>query len=158
MIKNNDVVTINYSVSTVDGIELDASDENEPLVALLGAGFLIQGLEEALIGKTVGDSFVVTVEEDKAYGPRHESLVQPVPHSMFEGLEVEPGMSFRATTDDGEQSVIVIDVDDEQVVVDGNHPLSGMALTFNVTILAARSATEEELSSGNVADTNPIHH
>ena len=68
---------------------------------------------------------------------------------MFEGMEIEPGMTFRATTDEGEQSVMILDVDDETVVVDGNHPLSGLTLTFDVEVLEVRAATEEEIAHGH---------
>jgi len=148
MIKLNDVISLHYSVYTHDGVQLDSSREGEPLLVLLGSRFLIDGLEEALIGKSSGDCFTVTVEADKAYGPRHDNLVQSVPKSMFEGIDVEVGMSFRATTDDGEQSVIVIEVEDDTVVVDGNHPLSGMDLTFDVEVLSVREPTAQELEQG----------
>ena len=138
MIQDNDLVVIDYSVSTVDGTLLDSSPEDEPLQALLGSGFLIQGLEEALIGRESGEHFSVTIEAEKAYGERHESLIQSVPKSLFDGMEVEPGMSFRANTDEGEQSVIVIEVNEDNVVVDGNHPLSGMDLVFDVTIVSVK--------------------
>ncbi|MFC3094739.1 peptidylprolyl isomerase [Alteromonas sediminis] len=149
MIKANDVISLHYSVYTHDGVQLDSSRESEPLLVLLGSRFLIEGLEEALIGKSEGDTFTVKVEAEKAYGLRHENLVQSVPKTMFEGIDVEVGMSFRATTDDGEQSVIVIEVEDDQVVVDGNHPLSGMDLTFDVEILSVRAPTAEELEHGH---------
>jgi FKBP-type peptidyl-prolyl cis-trans isomerase SlyD len=68
---------------------------------------------------------------------------------MFEGMEVEPGTTFRATTDDGEQSVMVVDVSDEEVVVDGNHPLSGLTLNFDVEVLDVRDGTEEEIAHGH---------
>lgn len=148
MIKPNDVVTLHYAVSTHDGTLLDSSRDGEPMQVLLGSKFLIEGLEEAIIGRSAGDTFEVTVSAAKAYGARVDELVQSVPKSMFEGIDVESGMSFRATTDQGEQSVIVIEVDDENVVVDGNHPLSGMDLTFDVEIFTARDATEDEIARG----------
>ena len=111
--------------------------------------FLIQGLEDELEGKTVGDKFVIDIAPNLAYGERHEELVQAVPKSMFEDMEVEPGMTFRATTDDGEQSVMIIDVTDDDVIVDGNHPLSGLTLNFDVEVLEVREATEEEIAHGH---------
>jgi len=64
-------------------------------------------------------------------------------------MDVNPGMTFRATTDDGEQSVMIIDVTDDEVVVDGNHPLSGLTLNFDVEVLAVRPATSEEIAHGH---------
>jgi FKBP-type peptidyl-prolyl cis-trans isomerase SlyD len=73
-----------------------------------------------------------------------------VPRNLFEGMEVEVGMRFRAAGPDGrEQSVIVLDVTEDEVVVDGNHPLSGIDLTFSVEILLVRDATEDELAHGH---------
>jgi FKBP-type peptidyl-prolyl cis-trans isomerase SlyD len=69
---------------------------------------------------------------------------------MFEGMDVEVGMSFRATTDQGEQSVMIIDKDDEIVTIDGNHPLCGMTLLFDVNIVDVRQATADEIAHGHV--------
>jgi len=150
MIKDNSVVTMHYTVSTGDSVEIDSSRDGNPLVFLYGRGFLVAGLEEALLGKQVGDTFDITVAPEKAYGERYDNLVQAVPKSMFEGMDVEVGLSFRATTDEGEQSVMIIDVTDEEVIVDGNHPLAGVELTFDVEILGLRDATEEEIAHGHV--------
>ncbi len=76
--------------------------------------------------------------------------MQAVSLDLFDGMDVQPGMSFRATTDDGEQSVVVLDVTDDEVIVDGNHPLAGMDLTFDVEIVEVREATADELSHGHV--------
>ena len=149
-ITSDSVVTLHYTVSTEDGTTLDSSEGKEPLVVLLGQRFLIEGLEDALIGKDKDDSFNVSIEPDKAYGERVDELVQTVPRSMFEGTEVEVGMSFRATTPQGEQSVIIIETNDEEVVVDGNHPLAGIPLTFDVNVVDIREATEQEREHGHV--------
>lgn len=148
MIKLNDVVTLHYSVYTQDGVNLDTSRDGEPLLTMIGSRLLIEGLEKALLGKSKGDTFEVCLNPEEAYGARHDHLVQTVPLSMFEGINVEPGMSFRATTEDGEQSVIVIEVDDDAAVVDGNHPLAGVPLSFDVEILDVREPTESELENG----------
>lgn len=156
-IKPNSVVTLHYTVSTDDGTELDSSFGQDPLVFLQGSGFLIPGLDEALIGKTTGEKFSLDVEADKAYGERFDQLVQDVPKDMFEGMDVEVGMSFRATTDQGEQSVIIIDINDEAVIVDGNHPLAGMDLSFDVEIIEVRDATADEIEHGHVHSTQSNH-
>lgn len=148
-IANNNVVTIHFTVSSADGTQIDSSRNGDPMVFLQGSHFLIQGLEDELNGKTVGDKFVIDIAPNLAYGERHEELVQAVPKSMFEDMDVTPGMTFRATTDDGEQSVMIIDVDDENVIVDGNHPLSGMTLNFDVEVLDVREATAEEIAHGH---------
>ena len=150
MIKQNSVASIHYSVSTTEGVEIDSSRSGEPLEYIQGLGFLVPGLEQALNGKPAGEQFSVTVEATEAYGARNDNLIQAVPKEMFAGMELAVGMSFRATTDEGEQSVIVIDVSDDEVIVDGNHPLAGVDLVFVVEVLAVRDATELELSDGRV--------
>jgi FKBP-type peptidyl-prolyl cis-trans isomerase SlyD len=149
-IEDNKVVTLHYTVKTADGDVIDSSDGNEPLAFIQGSKFMIAGVEDALYDKTKGDQFEINVEPDKAYGERQDQLVQQVPANMFEGMDVEVGMSFRATTDHGEQSVIIIDKDDTHVTVDGNHPLAGMTLAFDISVEDVRDATEDEIAHGHV--------
>ncbi|MGB3725567.1 MAG: peptidylprolyl isomerase [Glaciecola sp.] len=157
-IADNHVVTIHYSVKTTDGDVIDSSENAEPLAFIQGSKFMIEGVEEALYGRESGQQFDLTVGPEKAYGERQDQLVQEVPVNMFEGMDVEVGMSFRATTDHGEQSVIIIDKDDTNVTVDGNHPLSGMTLVFDVTIEDVREATAEELEHGHVHGAGGCGH
>lgn len=149
-IARNKVVAMHYTVSDTNGNELDSSAGGEPLVLLYGHGSLIPGLENALEGKSTGDKFNATIAAADAYGERYDELVQTVPKSMFDSMEVSVGMRFRASGQDGQQrSVIVLEVTDEEVVVDGNHPLSGLDLTFDVEIVAVRDASEDELAHGH---------
>jgi FKBP-type peptidyl-prolyl cis-trans isomerase SlyD len=154
----NSVVTLHYTVSTADGVELDSSNGKEPLTVIHGSQFLIAGLEEALEGRAAGDKFEVSVAPEKAYGERVDGLVQQVPKNMFEGVDVEVGMQFRATTGQGEQSVIVIDTDEDTVTVDGNHPLAGQELHFAVEVMGVRAATEEEIAHGHVHSESGCGH
>lgn len=157
-IADNHVVTIHYSVKTTDGDIIDSSENAEPLAFIQGSNFMIVGVEEALYDRKAGDKFELEVPPEKAYGERQEQLIQEVPVSMFEGMDVDVGMSFRATTDQGEQSVMIVDKDDEHVTVDGNHPLSGMTLVFDVTIEDVRDATADELSHGHVHGAGGCGH
>lgn len=150
-ISQDKVVAMHYTVTDPKGNELDSSVGGEPLVFLFGHGSLIPGLEQALAGKTTGDKFKADIAAAEAYGERHDALTQAVPKTMFEGMDVAVGMRFRAAGPDGrEQSVIVLEVTEDEVVVDGNHPLSGIDLSFDVEVLLVRDATEEELSHGHV--------
>lgn len=150
-ISQDKVVAMHYTVTDHQGNELDSSAGGEPLVFLFGHGSLIPGLERALAGKTAGDKFTAQIAAADAYGERHDALTQAVPKTMFDGMDVAVGMRFRAAGPDGrEQSVIVLEVTDDEVVVDGNHPLSGIDLKFDVEVLLVRDATTEELDHGHV--------
>jgi FKBP-type peptidyl-prolyl cis-trans isomerase SlyD len=147
----NTVASIQYTVMDEQGQIIDTSDGGEPLVFLVGAQNVIQGLEEALMGKGVGDQIKTTVEPAKAYGEYNPEGVQEVPMEAFEGVEtIEPGMAFTAETEQGPMNLIVTAVEDNKVTVDGNHPLAGKALTFDVTVEAVRDATDEEIAHGQV--------
>jgi FKBP-type peptidyl-prolyl cis-trans isomerase SlyD len=150
-ITNNSVVVMHYAVSDSEGSLIDSSYDDKPMTIIQGSGYLIEGLEDALIGHQVGDQFKVDVSADKAYGERHDDYVQTVPKELLQGVEdLTLGTQLRASTDDGEQTVIVIDVADDEVTVDGNHPLAGIDLSFEVDILEIREATEEELEHGHI--------
>jgi FKBP-type peptidyl-prolyl cis-trans isomerase SlyD len=157
-ISTNTVVTLHFTVRSADGTQIDSSKEGAPMEHLQGSHYLIEGFEEALEGKEAGDSFVIDIAPEKAYGQRHDELVQVVPLDMFQGMEVNAGMTFRATTDEGEQSVMILDVNEEEVIVDGNHPLSGLTLNFDVEILNVRAATDEEISHGHPHSTGGCGH
>ncbi len=151
-IANGKVVTIHYTLTDEDGATIDSSQGGEPLVYLHGASNIIPGLENALSGKNTGDALDVTIEPENAYGPHVPEMVQEVPRSAFEGVDsIEPGMSFQAAAEDGRsQRVVVTAVSDDTVTVDGNHPLAGKQLTFDVTVVDIRDASEEEVAHGHV--------
>ncbi|MBA6264195.1 MAG: peptidylprolyl isomerase [Colwellia sp.] len=150
-ISENKVVVLHYAVSDSEDTLIDSSYDHSPLSIIHGTGYLIPGLEDALTDHVVDDKFEVSVSAENAYGDRHDEFVQTVPKSMFESVEdLAVGSQLRATTDDGEQTVIVIDVTDDEITVDGNHPLAGIDLKFDVEILEVRDATEDELKHGHV--------
>ena len=155
----NKVVVMHYAVSDSEDTLIDSSYDHKPLAIIQGTGYMIPGLEDALDGHQTGDKFEVSVPADKAYGERHDGFVQTVPKAMFEGIEdLQVGTQLRATTDEGEQTVIVIDVQDDEITVDGNHPLAGIDLKFDVEILEVRDATEEELAHGHVHEEGGCNH
>jgi len=150
-ITDNKVVVLHYAVSDSEDTLIDSSYDHSPLAVIQGSHYLIPGLEAALVGHEAGDKFEVEVAADNAYGQREDGFVQTVAKDMFAGIEdLEVGSQLRATTDDGEQTVIVIDVNDDEITVDGNHPLAGIDLKFDVEVLEVRDATEEELAHGHV--------
>lgn len=145
------VVSLAYQVRTEDGVLVDESPVSAPLDYLHGHGSLISGLENALDGHEVGDKFDVAVGANDAYGQYDENLVQRVPKDVFMGVdELQVGMRFLAETDQGPVPVEITEVEDDHVVVDGNHMLAGQNLKFNVEVVAIREATAEELEHGHV--------
>ena len=151
-IQNNSAVSFHYTLTDDDGIRIDSSEGQEPLGYLHGAGNIIPGLEKALEGKTIGDSLTVAVTAAEGYGEVQKELIQEVPKEAFQGIDtIEEGMQFEAQTGQGGTvPVTVIDVTDDLVTVDGNHPLAGKNLNFDVSIEDVREATEEELANGHV--------
>jgi FKBP-type peptidyl-prolyl cis-trans isomerase SlyD len=157
-IAQNTVVTMHYAVKDSEDNLIDSSYDGEPIVFLQGSKYLIEGLENALNEHEKGDTFEVSVDSDNAYGPRHDGLVQKVGKEMFQDFEVEIGMQLRAGTDNGDQTVIVVDKDDDSVTVDGNHPLAGIDLKFDVEIIEVRTATADEISHGHVHGAGGCGH
>ena len=151
-IQNNSAVSFHYTLTDDDGIRIDSSEGQEPLGYLHGAGNIIPGLEKALEGKTIGDSLTVAVTAAEGYGEVQKELIQEVPKEAFQGIDtIEVGMQFEAQTGQGGTvPVTVIDVTDDLVTVDGNHPLAGKNLNFDVSIEDVREATEEEIANGHV--------
>ena len=149
-IAENCVVTIHFKLTDDDGQELDSSAGKEPLEYLHGANSIIPGLEDALAGRDEGEQVQVTLQPYEAYGPVRPELIDTVPHSAFEGLEVQPGMQFQAEGPKGEsRRILVTEVSDEGVTVDANHPLAGQVLHFDLSVEAVREATDEEIDHGH---------
>lgn len=150
-IQANSVVSIDYTVTDNDGAVIDSSEGRAPLVYLHGFQNIIPGLEKALEGKATGDDFAVEVKSDEAYGPYQAEMVQEVPLSAFQGVDkVEEGMQFTAQSPQGPVHVVVKEVNDENVTIDGNHPLAGKDLNFKGSVVEVREATAEELEHGHV--------
>ena len=147
-IGKDSVVSINYTLKDDSGEVLDTSDGREPLDYIHGSGQIIPGLENALEGKSKGEELAVVIEPENGYGTRDESLVHEVPKSEFEVPdEIEVGMQFRVGDEGGTLIMVVAGVGDEVVTLDGNHPLAGVTLSFDVSIADVREATEEEIKA-----------
>lgn len=159
-IADNAVVAIDYTLRNDEGEVLDSSEGAQPLVYLHGAANIIPGLEQALAGKQAGDEFKVSIEPEDAYGEYSLELVATLNRSMFEGVdELQVGMQFHASAPDGGMQVVTIrDLDGDQVTVDGNHPLAGQHLNFEVKVASVRAATDEEVAHGHVHGEGGHHH
>ncbi len=144
-------VAIHYTLTNNASEQLDSSIGSDPLIYLHGHGNIIPGLENALTGKVVNDKFSVTIPPADAYGERKDEMVQIVPQSMFDDAgKIELGMQFKADTNQGVNVVTVTKIEGDQITIDGNHPLSGESLTFDVEVLEVRPATEDELNHQHI--------
>jgi FKBP-type peptidyl-prolyl cis-trans isomerase SlyD len=158
LIAKDAVASIHYTLKNDEGEILDTSDGREPLPYVHGKGNLIRGLEAELEGKGAGAKLKVRIEPEDAYGVRDESLVQSVKRSQLPQGDLEVGMQFRAEGRRGALLVTVIEVDGDDVTLDANHPLAGVALNFSVEVMDVRAATPEELSHGHVHGPGGHHH
>lgn len=153
------VISIDYTLTDTQGTELDSSKGRAPFAYIHGIGNLIPGLEAALEGKLAGDKVNAVIPPEKGYGARDEGLVQELSRSQFDAGEgIEVGMQFHAMGESGPRVVTVVGVDSDNVTIDGNHPLAGVTLHFDVTVKEVRDATSEELDHGHVHGPDDHHH
>ncbi len=153
------VVSIHYTLTSDSGETIDSSSGSEPLAYLHGRGNLIPGLENALVGKQTGDKVQVKVAPAEGYGEYDKGLLQNVPRRSFKGVgNVQVGMQFQVQSPQGPRTVTVTRVAGDMVTVDGNHPLAGQNLNFDVEITEVRVASEEELEHGHVHGPGGHHH
>lgn len=157
-ISNEKVAAIHYTLRNNAGEVLDSSEGKDPLYYLHGFGNLIPGMEEGLEGKVVGDKFQINVSPEKGYGVRNEEAVQEVPREAFGDAEIQVGMQFRAGNDQGQYIVTIVEVGTETVKVDGNHPLAGVELQFDVEVMEVRDASAEEVAHGHVHGPHGHNH
>ena len=157
-VADNTAVSIHYTLTNDEGEVLDSSIGDEALVFLQGSGNIISGLEKAMVGKVAGDKFNVRIAAEEAYGELMDDMIQVISRDMFEGVDdIEVGMQFHADVSFGTGVVTVVSIDDENVTIDGNHPLAGVALTFDVEVIDVRAATEEEATHGHIHGAG-CHH
>ena len=139
-------VTMDYTLKNGTGEVLDKSDESGPLTYIHGTGSLIQGLEDALDGKSAGEQFSISLSPERAYGVRDESLIHVIEKDKFQDFdEVSVGMHVHVNDDSHNRVMMVSAVDDDKVTLDGNHPLAGMQLDIDVNVREVREATADEL-------------
>ncbi len=159
-IAKNSVVTLRYELTDLEGSPLEQGD---PMLSYLHGGYdgIFPTVEEALHGKSEGDSIDLRMEPDDAFGEYDENLMRVEARDMFPP-NVAVGMQFEggAEGEDDDDYILytVTDVADDKVIVDGNHPLAGMTLNFKCTVTEVREATKEELTHGHVhGDHGHVH-
>ena len=146
------VVGIEYEVKEAGTTEvLDSNKGREPLEFIVGMGQIIPGLETALVGMSKDEKGDIHVKAADAYGEANEEAVQTLPKDQFEGIDLVEGMQLYGQGEGGQTvQVTVKSFTDEEVTIDFNHPMAGKDLMFSVTVLSAREATADEISSGIV--------
>jgi len=135
--QNGDKVRVNYTGTLKDGTVFDSSLEREPMDFTIGGDQLIPGFQNAVVGMTQGDKKIVNIKADKAYGPYQEQLVQEIARSNLPAdLDVERGT--RLSANDGQGNTIpvtVVELKEDTITLDANHPLAGEDLTFEITLV-----------------------
>lgn len=135
MIENGTVVNVNYTGKLTDGSVFDTSEGKGLLRFEVGTNQIIPGFENALIGKNVGDKLTVNIQPEEGYGPVMEDLFVKIEKDrMPEGVEV--GQALQASNEDGISNVIVTEVNDDYVLIDGNHPLAGKEIIFDIEVVS----------------------
>ena len=161
MIKQNKVVALSYTMKSEEGEVLEVYEREDPYVYLHGAeGGTPPGLVSFLDGKKVGDKGSVTLQAKDAFGEYDENLEITLAKSDFpEEAEIEIGSEFMGETPDGQVIVFTVtDIEGEDVAVNGNHPLAGSGVSFDVEVVSVRDATTEELSHGHAHGHDGHHH
>lgn len=152
------VITFHYTLSDPQGETIDSSQGHEPLSFLEGQGEIIPGLERHLQGMKAQEKAKVTIPAAEAYGARDENFVVTVPLDKLPAKDVKVGDQFRADGTPEGLPFTVVQMTATEATLDGNHPLAGVDLTFDVELVSIREATAEETTHGHVHGPGGHHH
>lgn len=136
-VKKGDTVKIHYHGKLTDGSTFDSSEGREPLEFEVGSGMVIPGFDAGVTGMTVGEKKTVTIPSDEAYGPKQEEMIMEFPKDKFPAdMTPEPGMQLNMSNGQGQNfPVMIVDVKEDVVILDANHPLAGEDLTFDLELV-----------------------
>ena len=139
---SGDTVTIDYVLKRGDGAEIGNTSQTGPQEITLGSGQIFPQIEEALAGMEIGESKSVEIASDNAFGPRRDELILDIPRANLPPEPApQPGMALQAQAPDGQpMTLYILEVGEEQVKVDGNHPLAGEDVTFDLTLREIKQA------------------
>lgn len=153
------VIGFHYTLTNSNNEVLDTSSEHGPLLFLEGAGQIIPGLEQRVVGMAVGEKAKVDVAAGDAYGNKNDELVIKVQRSQFPAdAELNIGDVFQVNQDQGLPPFAVVAIEGEEITLDGNHPLAGQDLSFDIEITEVREATEEEVAHGHAHGVGGVEH
>ncbi len=142
--KPGDTVRVHYKGTLTDGTAFDSSAEGEPFEFTIGGKSVIPGFQEAIVGMEVGDTKVISIQPEKAYGPHTEDAIVVMKRSQLPAEpEPQPGMTLKGETPSGPITFVVLSVDGEEVKLDGNHPLAGKELHYELTVVSVGTASTD---------------
>ena len=157
-IERGRVVQMHYTLRDENGTTIESSDGRPPMAYLHGYGHIVPGLEKALDGCSAGLRTRVTVGPRDAYGEKDPNAVIRAARDDFpDGMTLAPGVEVQAETPDGPITFTVVSVEENEAVLDANHPLAGMTLTFDVEVVGVREASADELAHGHVHGPGGAH-
>lgn len=146
-IENNKVVSFHYQLKEVDGDYTEDSRGGNPMLYLHGHRGILPGLEDAMAGRDVGESFSIVLSPEKAYGPRNEKGIQRVPKKHLVDVKVPVvGKIVSVNTPKGAVRATIVKLGRHSVDIDTNHPLAGKSLEFEVEVIEVREASMEEVT------------
>jgi FKBP-type peptidyl-prolyl cis-trans isomerase 2 len=135
--KSGDKVKVHYHGKLTNGETFDTSNGREPLEFEIGTGMVIKGFDDGVTGMAIGDKKTITIPSDEAYGPRNPEMVIDVPKDRFPpDMELEIGMPLAMSNGSGQPfQVTVVEIKEDSVLLDANHPLAGMDLVFDLELV-----------------------
>ena len=136
-VKKGDTVKVHYHGKLTDGTTFDSSEGREPLEFEVGGGMVIPGFDTGVSGMTIGEKKTITIPADEAYGPKQEEMIMEFPKDRFpEDMVPEAGMQLNMSNEQGQNfPVVIVEIRDEVVILDANHPLAGEDLTFDLELV-----------------------
>ncbi len=137
IVKSGDTVKVHYTGKFDSGDIFDTSEGSDPLSFTVGAGEVIPGFDQALVGMTIGDSKEIVIPAEQGYGARIEELVQTIARDQFQlsGIDPEVGMAIEMQTPQGSIPLVITELTETNVTLDANHPLAGESLHFALTLV-----------------------
>jgi len=157
-VENKKVVGIEYTLKDPSGEIIDTNAGEDALYFIQGEGNIVPGLEKEMHGKSVGDRFEVDIKAKDGYGEYDASLVRKVPRDKLGNVNPKKGAMLRSESPDGEQIFVITEVTETHVKLDGNHPMAGQDLFFEIAIKEVRDATKEEMEHGHAHGPDGHHH
>jgi peptidylprolyl isomerase len=142
-VKAGDTVKVHYHGRLTDGTTFDSSEGREPLEFKVGSGQVIKGFDDGVTGMEVGQKKTINIPVDEAYGAKNEEMVVNFPRANFpEDLNPEVGMQLNMTNGSGQViPVVIVEVGEEEVILDANHPLAGQELVFDLELVSIGSGS-----------------